>query len=103
MSFYEVIEQYKDFDFDKYWENVTDYDVLRSLEKDKLDHNDVLNLLSPTAEKHLEAMAQKAHRISIQNFGRALTLYTPMYIATTAKTTAYTADTTVTVESKEKN
>ena len=35
MSFYEVIEQYKDFDFDKYWENVTDYDVLRSLEKDK--------------------------------------------------------------------
>lgn len=81
MSFYEIIEQYKDFDFDKYWENVTDYDVLRSLEKDKLDHNDVLNLLSPTAEKHLEAMAQKAHRISIQNFGRALTLYTPMYIA----------------------
>lgn len=46
MSFYEVVEKYRDFDFDGYFENVTDNDVLRSLNKDKLNHMDVLNLLS---------------------------------------------------------
>ena len=43
MSFYEVVEEYRDFDFDGYFENVTDNDVLRSLNKDKLNHMDVLN------------------------------------------------------------
>ena len=33
---YSVIEKYRDFDFDGYFENVTDNDVLRSLNKDKL-------------------------------------------------------------------
>ena len=81
MSFYEVIEKYRDFDFDGYFESVTDADVLRSLSKDKLNHMDVLNLLSPKAMRHLEAMAQKAHRLSLQHLGKTVTLYTPMYIA----------------------
>ena len=62
MSFYEVLEKYRDFDFDGYFKNVTEPDVLRSLNKNKLDHMDVLNLLSPKATQHLEQMAQKAHR-----------------------------------------
>lgn len=81
MSFYDVIERYREFDFDKYFENVTDQDVLRSLSKDRLDDCDVLNLLSKTAEKHLEKMAQKAHKLSVQYFGKTVCLYTPMYIA----------------------
>ena len=81
MSFYEVVEKYRDFDFDGYFENVTDNDVLRSLNKDKLNHMDVLNLLSPKAMKYLEQMAQKAHRLSLQHLGKTVTLYTPMYIA----------------------
>lgn len=59
MSFYDVIEKYKDFDFDRYFEQVSDSDVLRSLSKDKLNHKDLLNLLSPTARKHLEEMAKR--------------------------------------------
>ena len=59
MSFYEVVEKYKDFDFDGYFENVTDNDVLRSLNKDKLNHMDVLNLLSPKAMKYLEQWLKK--------------------------------------------
>ena len=59
MSFYEVLEKYRDFDFDGYFKNVTETDVLRSLNKNKLDHMDVLNLLSPKATQHLEQMAQK--------------------------------------------
>jgi 2-iminoacetate synthase len=81
MSFYEVIEKYRDFDFDNYFNNVTDADVQRSLSKDKLDHYDVLNLLSPKASDYLEDMAQKSHKLALQYMGRTVCLYTPMYIA----------------------
>ncbi len=81
MSFYNVIEKYKDIDIDKYLENVSDYDVLRSLEKDNLDGYDLLNLLSKKATKYLEEMAQKAHEITNRYFGKTILLYTPMYIA----------------------
>ena len=37
MSFYEVLEKYRDFDFDGYFKNVTEPDVLRSLNKNKLE------------------------------------------------------------------
>lgn len=81
MSFYEVINKYKEIDIDKYLENVTDDDVLRSLSKDNLDDYDILNLLSKTALNHLEAMAQKANKLTNQHFGKTISLYTPMYIA----------------------
>lgn len=81
MSFYEVIKKYKNFDFDGYFERVSDNDVLRSLSKDKLNHKDILNLLSTTARKHLEAMAQKASKLALQYCGKTATLYTPIYIA----------------------
>lgn len=81
MSFYDVIERYRDFDFDGYFERVSDSDVLRSLSKDKLNHEDVLNLLSSTAKKYLEAMAQKASKLALQYCGKTTTLYTPIYIA----------------------
>ncbi|MDB8793069.1 2-iminoacetate synthase ThiH [Romboutsia sp. 1001216sp1] len=81
MSFYNVIEKYKDIDIDKYLENVSNYDVLRSLEKDNLDEYDLLNLLSKKATKYLEEMAQKAHEITNRYFGKTILLYTPMYIA----------------------
>ena len=74
MSFYDVIEKYRDFDW--YLNNVTDNDVLRSLSKDKLEDFDILNLLSKTAVKHLEDMAQKAHKLSVQYFGKTVCLYT---------------------------
>ena len=81
MSFYNVIEKYKDIDIDKYLENVSNYDVLRSLEKDNLDEYDLLNLLSKKATKYLEEMAQKSHEITNRYFGKTILLYTPMYIA----------------------
>lgn len=81
MSFYDVIEKYKDFDFDGYFDKVSDDDVLRSLSKDKLNHKDLLNLLSPTARKNLETMAQKASKLALQYCGKTATLYTPIYIA----------------------
>ena len=81
MSFYETIEKYRDFDFDKYLKNVSEEDVIRSLQKNKLDECDLLNLLSEKAVIHLEKMAQKANEITNRHFGKAVLLYTPMYIA----------------------
>lgn len=81
MSFYEVIEKYRDFDFKSYLENVSDDDVLRSIQKHKLDEYDLLNLLSSKASNHIETMAQKANEISNRYFGKTVLLYTPMYIA----------------------
>lgn len=81
MSFYEVIDKYRDFDFEKYFNNITEADILRSLSKDKLNHMDVLNLLSEKAMPFLEQMAQKAHKSALRHMGKTVTLYTPMYIA----------------------
>ncbi len=56
-------------------------DVLRALARARLDPPDLLALLSPAAEPYLEAMAQKAHRLTVQNFGKTISLFTPLYLA----------------------
>jgi len=81
MSFYEKYLQYKDFDFDGFFNNVTESDVLRSIDKGNRDIYDFLTLLSPVAENHLEKMAEKSRSLSLQNFGKTILLYTPMYLA----------------------
>ncbi|MHB1127677.1 MAG: radical SAM protein, partial [Bacillota bacterium] len=81
MSFYDVITQYKGFDFDNFFRKVKPEDVVRILGKSSIDYSDYLALLSPAAETLLEEMAQKAHRITLQHFGRAMVLYTPLYLS----------------------
>ena len=81
MSFYALVEQYKNFDFPRYFEGVTGDTVERSLAKDKLGTTDFLNLLSPKAAEYLEAMAQKAHRLTIQYFGKTIQLFIPLYLS----------------------
>ncbi len=56
-------------------------DVLRALNRDRLDRLDLLALLSPAARPYLEEMAQKAHRLTVQNFGKTISLFTPLYLA----------------------
>lgn len=81
MSFYKVVDEYKDFDFLGFLNSVKDEDIIEILEKDKLDRYDFLALLSPVAKNHLEAMAKKAREIHLKNFGKSIVLFTPMYIA----------------------
>ncbi|MGX4600589.1 2-iminoacetate synthase ThiH [Faecalimicrobium sp. JNUCC 81] len=81
MSFYNVIESYKNIDIDEYMNNVKDKDIIKSLNKKNLDEYDLLNLLSKKASNYLEEMAQKANKITNQYFGKTICLYTPMYIA----------------------
>ena len=41
----------------------------------------ILTLISPAAEDYLEQMAQLAHQLTIQRFGRTIRLYAPLYLS----------------------
>ncbi len=41
----------------------------------------LLILVSPAAENYLEQMAQSAHQLTIQRFGRTIRLYAPLYLS----------------------
>jgi len=82
MSFYERYLEYKNFDFENFFDQVTDRDIINIINKDRrLSELEFLMLLSKKAVKYLEPLAQKANRITVQNFGKVIFLYTPMYLA----------------------
>jgi 2-iminoacetate synthase len=56
-------------------------DVTRALNKTRLDAIDLLALLSPAAVPFLEEMAQKAHRMTVMNFGKTIQLFAPLYLS----------------------
>jgi 2-iminoacetate synthase len=43
--------------------------------------DDLWILLSPAAGERLEEMAQRAHRLTLQRFGRTILLYAPLYVS----------------------
>ncbi|MBQ9406458.1 MAG: 2-iminoacetate synthase ThiH [Desulfovibrio sp.] len=51
------------------------------LERESLRPEDFLTLLSPVAADYLEAMAQRAHELTLRYFGRAVNIFTPLYIS----------------------
>ncbi|NSL50618.1 2-iminoacetate synthase ThiH [Calidifontibacillus erzurumensis] len=81
MSFYEKYVTVRDLPFGDIFANVKRNDVYKVLQKDTLNEMDLLVLLSPSAEECLEEMAQKAHRLTIQHFGKVMQLYAPLYIS----------------------
>jgi len=81
LSFYEEYQRYKDFDLEGFFAGLSEADIVRVIGKNRLKPLDYLTLLSPMAEKHLEEIAQRAHRLTVQYFGRTILLYTPLYLA----------------------
>ncbi len=81
MSVFPTIEQYQSFDFDRFFAEVTDAAIERALTREKPGPLDFLALLSPRAMDHLEAMARKAHRLTVQYFGRTIQMFIPLYIS----------------------
>lgn len=55
--------------------------VNNALAREKVQLRDFLALISPAAEKNLEAMAVKSRSITIRRFGRIISLYSPIYIS----------------------
>ena len=65
------------------FENVTAADVESALNTAAGSYNfdKLLALISPAAENYLEQMAQLAHQLTIQRFGRTIRLYAPLYLS----------------------
>ena len=61
--------------------NVSDSDILRSLEKDRLGEEDFYNLLSDKVLNHLEKMGELAKDKRVRYFGNNVCLFSPIYIA----------------------
>ena len=81
MDFSATLERYEDFDFTRFFETIRANHVEEALNKEQLSHLDFLTLLSPLAADYLEPMAQKAHHITVQYFGRTIQLFIPLYIS----------------------
>ena len=81
MSFYDEYQGYSEVDVESVLENTTSDQVVKIIGKERLTVMDFLALLSPAAEEHLELMAQKAYALTVQQFGRVILLYTPMYLS----------------------
>ncbi|MGM7636965.1 2-iminoacetate synthase ThiH [Bacillus sp. Hm123] len=80
MSFYDLYNDIKHEPYDQLFERMTLVDVDRALSKSTLDQYDLLALLSPVAGYRLEEMAQKAHQLTTQHFGKVIVLFAPLYL-----------------------
>ena len=81
MSYYDKYQKAKEIDFTEFFVSVTKRDIRRILAKDNLTEDDFLALLSPVASNFLEEMAEKAHKLTLQNFGRVMLMYLPLYLS----------------------
>ena len=81
MSFSKVIDGLENEKILSEIETVCDHDIIDVLNKEQLNETDFLHLLSPKGSKHIEHMAQNSRIMSLKHFGKAITLYTPLYIS----------------------
>lgn len=81
MSFLELLDQYQATRVLDRIEAKTSADVERALAAPKPTTEDFMALLSPAAADFLEPLAQRAHRTTLQRFGRNILLYAPLYLS----------------------
>jgi 2-iminoacetate synthase len=74
MSFYDLYKLFRDRDILLEVESTTNEDGLRAIHKPRLSAEDFLCLLSAAAEAHFERMADKAHALTVSQFGRTMVL-----------------------------
>lgn len=56
-------------------------DVSAVLARERLTLNDFLTLLTPAAQEYLEPMARRSQAETLRYFGRAVNLFTPLYVS----------------------
>lgn len=81
MGVYETLQRYRKFAEPEYERRCEGKALTGILQKDSISPTDYRQLLSQDAEPFLEEMAQKAHRLTVQHFGRTIQLYTPLYLS----------------------
>ena len=82
MSFQQQLEQYPQVDIHKSIATTTPAQIDQALQRQRLSISDFSCLLSPNiTDSQLEHMAERAHRITRQRFGRTILLYAPLYLS----------------------
>src|SRR3989338_413875 len=81
MSYYETLLPYQSFPFEEFFGRVSSENIEEAIQSNRQDEHQLLTLLSPTAENHLETIAERAHQLTSMHFGKTIQLYTPIYIS----------------------
>jgi 2-iminoacetate synthase len=84
MGFYDQIRQTNWSEIEREIEARTEADVesaLGAVQPGGVTIDHVLSLLSPAAERFLETMAEQAHMITQQRFGKTISLFAPLYLS----------------------
>lgn len=81
MSFLEQLRDKEYRELTSWIERCDTVTVERALAASELDAVGFAALLSPAAGRYLEEMAQRAQQLTLQNFGRVIVLYAPLYVA----------------------
>jgi 2-iminoacetate synthase len=81
MTFYDRQQALEKYPFAHDLAGATQAHVEDALNSSHIDFHDFLALLSPAAEPYLELMAQRAHALTVQHFGKVILLYTPLYLS----------------------
>jgi 2-iminoacetate synthase len=81
MSFFEEYKKNEKVDFELVFSKVSEYEIKRIVNKERINKEDFIKLLSPKAKPFLGIMAKKAQELSLKHFGKSVVLYTPIYIS----------------------
>jgi 2-iminoacetate synthase len=81
MEFYDELKRYPWDEITHQIESRTASDVERALASPSPKLEDFMSLLSPAAEPFIETLAQRAHRVTEQRFGRVISLFAPLYLS----------------------
>ena len=63
--------------------NATEADVRRALAKPKRDIHDFAALISPAAKPFINEMVAESERLTLQRFGKTVSLFAPLYLSNT--------------------
>ncbi|MDO4671487.1 MAG: 2-iminoacetate synthase ThiH, partial [Porphyromonadaceae bacterium] len=80
-SFYDCIHEYDWEDVEQKINSATSQDVESALCNPKRTIDDFAALISPSAIPYLEQMAQEAHRLTVERFGKTMQMYIPLYLS----------------------
>jgi 2-iminoacetate synthase len=81
MSFLDEITRYDFHRLEAEIHAKTTADVEQALAAPQIRLEEFKALLSPAAAPYLEPMAQRAHRLTVQRFGRTILMYAPLYLS----------------------
>ncbi|MEN2997701.1 MAG: 2-iminoacetate synthase ThiH [Brevinematia bacterium] len=80
-SFYEILEKYREWDFERLFVEISCEDIERALSKSYLGDRDLIALLSPKAQEYIEVLARRSYKLTRQFFGNVMFIYAPLYVS----------------------